>query len=214
LVFVACSVPFALIAAKIAGLSSFGPNPVEEVLHAMGTTSLNLLWITLAVTPIRKLTGQNWLVRLRRMLGLFSFFYLVLHVLTYAVLDRRLEWQGLLVDITERPYITVGMLALLMMIPLAITSTKGWQRRLGRKWSQLHRLIYPIALLAAVHFYWQTRADLAEPLLYAAILAALLGFRVVDAILRARRRRQVAVSTAGSPRVGAAATHRGTTSRQ
>lgn len=183
-----CLIPFAIVIAKIFGVGSFGPNPVEEVLHSMGKTSLNVLWITLAITPVRKLTKLNWLVRMRRMLGLFSFFYLVLHVLTYAALDRRLDWSSLLVDVTERPYITAGMLALVLMIPLAVTSTKGWQRRLGRKWTKLHRLVYPIALLAAIHFYWQTKADILEPVIYAMILTLLLGYRVADWRARTRRR--------------------------
>lgn len=184
----ACLIPFVIVVGKILGVGSFGANPVEEVLHSMGKTSLNLLWITLAVTPVRKLTKLNWLVRMRRMLGLFSFFYLVLHVLTYAALDRRLDWSSLLVDVTERPYITAGMLALALMIPLAVTSTKGWQRRLGRKWTKLHRLVYPIALLAAIHFYWQTKADIFEPVLYALMLTLLLGYRVADWRARTRRR--------------------------
>ena len=189
LVFCASLVPFALVVGKIFGVGSFGPNPVEEVLHSMGKTGLNLLWITLAITPVRKLTKLNWLVRLRRMLGLFSFFYLVLHLLTYAALDRRFDWSSLIVDVTERPYITLGMLALVLMIPLAVTSTKGWQRRLGRNWTRLHRLIYPIAILGVIHFWWQTKADYREALVYAVILSLLLGFRLIDWRARTTRRR-------------------------
>jgi methionine sulfoxide reductase heme-binding subunit len=173
--------------ANIFGYGSLGPNPVETVLHTMGKTSLNLLWITLAITPLRKLTKQNWLIRLRRMLGLFCFFYVVLHFLTYAALDLQLDWSSLIVDITQRPYITVGMLALVLMIPLAVTSTKKWQRRLGRNWTKLHRLIYPIAVLAAVHFWWQTKADIMEPLIYAALLTVLFGYRIVDHRARTQR---------------------------
>jgi sulfoxide reductase heme-binding subunit YedZ len=190
LVWAACLAPFAFVLAKILGIASLGPNPVEEVLHSMGKTSLNLLWITLAITPLRKLTKQNWLIRFRRLLGLFSFFYLILHMLTYAALDRRFDWDSLLVDVTERPYITAGMLALVLMIPLAVTSTKGWQRRLGRRWTKLHRLVYVIAVLGAVHLWWQTKADMSEPALYAAMLAALLGYRLID--YRARTRRAAA----------------------
>jgi methionine sulfoxide reductase heme-binding subunit len=173
--------------ANLFGLGSLGPNPIEALLHTMGKTALNLLLITLAVTPLRKLTKQNWLIRLRRMLGLFCFFYLVLHFLIYAALDLQLAWGSLVVDITQRPYITVGMLALLLMIPLAVTSTKKWQRRLGRNWSKLHRLIYPIAVLAVVHFWWQTKADIIEPLIYALLLTLLLGYRVADSRARAQR---------------------------
>jgi len=190
IVFCASLVPFLLVVGRIFGIGSFGANPVEEVLHSMGKTALNLLWITLAITPVRKLTKLNWLVRLRRMLGLFSFFYLVLHLLTYAALDRRLDWGSLIVDVTERPYITLGMLALVLMIPLAVTSTKGWQRRLGRNWARLHRLVYPIAILGVTHFWWQTKADYREALVYAVILGLLLGFRVVDRRARTMRSRK------------------------
>ncbi len=196
LVAIACLGPFALVVAKIFGIVPFGANPVEEILHSMGKTGLNLLLITLAVTPLRKLTKQNWLLRLRRMLGLFAFFYMLLHLLIYAVLDRRLAVASLLVDVTERPYITVGMLCLLLLLPLAITSTRGWQRRLGRNWTKLHRLIYPAAVLGVVHFWWQVRADFREPLLYALMLAALLAYRLVDARIRAQRRSAAAAATA------------------
>ena len=203
IVALACLAPFAIVVAAILGFGSLGPNPVEEVLHTMGKTSLNILWVTLAITPLRKLTKWNWLIRLRRMLGLFAFFYLVLHFLTYAALDLRFAWGSLYVDITERPYITVGMLALVLMIPLAVTSTKGWQRRLGRRWVKLHRLVYPIAILATVHFWWQVKADLMEPLIYAALLALLLGYRLVD--YRARVRRSAAARKAAAARPPAAA---------
>lgn len=187
-VWIACLAPLALVIAKIAGVISFGANPVEEVLHSMGKTGLNLLWITLAITPLRKLTKQNWLIRLRRMLGLFCFFYICLHLLTYAALDRALDLRSVLVDVTMRPYITAGMLAFALLIPLAVTSTRGWQRRLGRRWTTLHQLIYPAAVLAVVHFWWQVKADIREPLLYAGLLVLLLGYRAIDAQKRARRR--------------------------
>lgn len=190
----ACLVPFAIVVAKIAALVPFGANPAEEVLHSMGKTGLNLLWITLAVTPLRKLTKLNWLVRLRRMLGLFSFFYLSLHVVTYAVLDRGLDFASIIGDVAQRPYITAGMLGFTLLIPLAVTSTRGWQRRLGRGWTKLHRLVYPAAILGAVHFWWQVKADIREPLVYAVLLGVLLGYRAVDAQLRARRRRGAAAA--------------------
>lgn len=204
-IFAACLIPFGIVVAKIAGFIPFGPNPVQEVLHSMGKSGLNLLLITLAVTPVRKLTKQNWLLRLRRMLGLFSVFYLVLHLLTYIGLDRGFDFPSLIVDVTERPYITAGMLALTLMIPLAITSTRGWQRRLGRNWTRLHRLVYASAILGVVHFWWQVKADIREPMVYAALLGILLGYRVVDAQLRARRRRSAAAAVAGR---GAAAVGR------
>jgi methionine sulfoxide reductase heme-binding subunit len=192
LVWIASLAPLALLVAGAFGFAgqSLGPNPVEFVLHTMGKTALNLLLITLAVTPARRLTGYNALVRFRRLLGLFSFFYLVLHFLAYALLDLRLEWSTLFDDIVERPYITVGMLALAGMIPLAVTSTQKMQRRLGRRWGKLHQLIYPIAVLGMLHFLWQTKSVLdPEPWIYIAILTVLLGYRVAHwlRVNRARR---------------------------
>jgi sulfoxide reductase heme-binding subunit YedZ len=186
----ACSAPMAWLVIRgfEVGGATLGANPVETVLLTTGKTGLNILLVSLAVTPLRILTGLNLLVRTRRMLGLFAFFYVALHFLTYAVLDLRLEWNTLFVDITERPYITVGMLALTCMIPLAVTSTKGMQRRLGRRWVTLHRAVYAIAILALVHFFWQVKLDIREPLVYAAILAVLLGFRIARAY-RLRQRR-------------------------
>lgn len=165
-------------AAELGG-TTLGANPVEEVLHTLGKTALNMLLITLAVTPARQLTGQNWLIRLRRMLGLFCFFYAVLHLVVYVTLDQGMAWDLLLVDLTQRPYITVGFLAVLLMLPLAITSTNRMQRRLGRNWVKLHRLIYPIAVLAVVHYFWQTKLDVREPTIYAIMLGALLLYRIV-----------------------------------
>lgn len=190
-IWVACLAPFAWIVVRGFGLggTSLGANPVETVLLTMGKTGLNILLVTLAVTPARIITGVNALTRLRRLLGLFSFFYIALHFLTYALLDLRLEWGTLFVDITERPYITVGMLALAAMLPLAVTSTAGMQRRLGRRWRALHRLIYPIGILGVVHFLWQVKIDVREPLIYAAVLCALLGYRLVRALKRRRARR-------------------------
>jgi sulfoxide reductase heme-binding subunit YedZ len=189
--FVGCSTPFILLVLQAfeIGAMTLGPNPVETVLHALGTTGLNLLLLTLAVTPARQLTGLNVLVRVRRMLGLFCFFYALLHFLVYALLDLRLAWSTLFVDITERPYITVGMLALVGMVPLAVTSTNGWQRRLRRRWVSLHRLVYPIAILALVHFFWQVKLDTTEPLIYAGILTLLLGYRLFRRARFSLRRR-------------------------
>jgi len=189
-VFGACLAPFVVVVLRALELwqPDLGPNPVQELLHTMGKTSLNILLITLAVSPARRLTGYNVLVRFRRMLGLFSFFYLLVHFVTYAVLDLRLAWGTLFEDITMRPYITVGMIALALMIPLAVTSTKGMQRRLKRRWVSLHRLIYPISILAVVHFFWQTKLDTLEPAIYAFILSVLLGERLLRRAARERRR--------------------------
>jgi sulfoxide reductase heme-binding subunit YedZ len=190
-IWVACLAPIGWLTMRALGVNgeSLGANPVEELLNTFGKSGLNLLMLTLCITPIRRSTGINRLVAFRRLLGLFAFFFVTLHVLTYAVLDLGLAWDTLFVDITERPYITLGFAALVMLVPLAITSTSGWQRRLGRKWGKLHRLIYPIAILGVIHYWWQTKLDIAEPLLYAFLLAVLLGVRVQHWWqLRARRR--------------------------
>lgn len=193
-VWAACLAPLAWLAFRAFGLAgtSLGANPVEEILNVCGKTGLNLLIVTLCVTPIRRSTGINRLVSFRRLLGLFAFFYLVLHFLTYALLDLGLAWDTLLVDITERPYITVGFTAIVLLIPLAVTSTNGFQRRLGRRWTKLHRLIYPIAILAVVHYWWQTKLDVSEPMLYAFVLLLLLGVRVQHSWAQSKRRRAAA----------------------
>lgn len=180
LVFIASLVPFALLVAGVTGLFgySLGADPVEELLHTCGKTSLNFLLLTLLVTPVRQIAGLPHLIRLRRMLGLFAFFYAVLHFVVYLVLDRHLAWGEVAVDIFKRPYITIGFTALVLMVPLAITSTNRMMRRLGRRWQKLHQLIYPIAILGVWHFYWQVKADIREPLLYTGILTLLLGYRV------------------------------------
>ena len=188
LVFLLCLVPLgklALEAVGVAGLS-LGANPVEELLHRQGIWGLNFLLLTLAVTPLREITGQAWLLRFRRMLGLYAFFYVFLHFLVYAGLDQRFDLAAIGEDIIERPYITIGVLALFLLLPLAVTSTRGMMRRLGRRWKQLHRLVYPIAVLGVWHFYWQVKLDTLEAALYAAVLAFLLGYR---AWRRLRRRR-------------------------
>jgi sulfoxide reductase heme-binding subunit YedZ len=192
-VFCACLLPLCLLLARSTGFGDLGANPVQEVLHTLGITALNLLLITLAVTPVRKLTGLVWLVRVRRSLGLFAFAYAMLHALTYVAVDQRLAWGDLIVDVTERPYITAGFLALLLMVPLAVTSTNAMQRRLGRRWVSLHRSVYLIGALGVLHFFWQVKLDTSGPTLYALILAVLLGYRVV-AWLRRRRRRAAAVN--------------------
>jgi sulfoxide reductase heme-binding subunit YedZ len=155
-----------------------GADPVKRLIHACGTTALNLLLITLAVTPLRQITGMNHLVRVRRMLGLFAFFYVLAHFTVYAWLDQGLDIHGIGADIVKRPYITIGMLALLLLIPLAITSTNAMMRRLGRRWQKLHRLVYAITLLGVWHFYWQVKKDVREPLLYFGIFLVLMGWRL------------------------------------
>ena len=180
LVFLLCLVPLAKLALEIFGVAgmSLGANPIEELIHRLGIWGLNFLLITLAVTPLRRLTGKSWLLRFRRMLGLFAFFYVLMHFLTYAGLDQRFDLSVIFEDIAERPFITVGFTAFLLLIPLAATSTNAMMKRLGRRWQKLHRLVYVIAILGVVHFYWQVKLDTLEPLIYAAILAALLGYRL------------------------------------
>ena len=153
-------------------------DPIEEITHRTGWWALTLLMATLAVTPLRRLTGWNALIRVRRMLGLFAFSYALLHLLTYVVLDLFFAFEILLEDVVKRPYITVGFTAFLILLALAVTSTRGWIRRLGPRWQRLHRLVYVAALLGVVHFYWQVKADTREPLIYAGVLLTLLVARL------------------------------------
>lgn len=179
-VFLICLLPFAVLLASafsVAGLG-LGANPIEELLHELGRWGLKFLLLTLAITPLRRWTGWNWLIGFRRMLGLFAFFYVVLHFVVYAFLDQSLDMSAIIEDVLERPYITLGMAGLLMLIPLAATSTRAMMRRLGKRWQKLHRLVYVIAIVAVWHFYWQVKLDTLEPAFYALILAGLLGVRV------------------------------------
>jgi len=181
LVFLLCLLPLGKLGLEIFGLAglSLGANPIEELIHRLGKWGLNFLLITLAITPLRKSTGLNWLIRFRRMLGLFVFFYILLHFLTYAGLDQRFDIPVIVEDIVERPYITIGVSALLLLLPLAVTSTNGMMRRLGRRWQKLHRLVYVIAGLGVWHFYWQVKTDTLEPSIYISILVVLLGYRIL-----------------------------------
>ena len=166
-----------------------GANPIERITHLTGFFGLTFLVATLAVTPLRRLSGWNGAIKLRRLIGLFGFFYVCLHFLTYLILDHFFDWGTIVEDIVERPYITVGFTALVLLIPLAITSTKGWIRRLGRRWQILHRLVYAAAGLGVLHFFWKEKADTREPLIFAAALAVLLLFRIPQFLKRAAARR-------------------------
>jgi sulfoxide reductase heme-binding subunit YedZ len=172
---------------SVAGFS-LGANPVEELIHRCGLWGLNFLLITLAITPLKHLTGWNWLLRLRRMFGLFAFFYISMHFLVYAGLDQHFAFSAIVEDVIKRPYITLGMTGLLMLIPLAVTSTNGMMRRLGRRWKTLHKLVYLIGILGVWHFYWQVKLDITEPLIYIGILSVLLGFRLVLVWKKSRHR--------------------------
>ncbi len=196
-VFFACLMPLGWMTWQ--GFSGgLGANPIEEITHRTGEWTLRLLLLTLAVTPLRVLSGWNWLIRFRRMLGLFAFFYAMLHFLTYLWLDQFFLWDEILRDIAKRPFITVGFLALVLLLPLALTSTNAMMRRLGRRWVQLHRLIYAIALLGVVHFWWLVKADIREPALYAAVLALLLGYRILRSRTRTRKTASRQKTTGGS----------------
>ncbi|MGH9347449.1 MAG: sulfite oxidase heme-binding subunit YedZ [Vicinamibacterales bacterium] len=156
---------------------NLGANPIELITHETGTSALTFLVVTLSVTPIRRLTGWHEVIRVRRMLGLFAFFYACLHFLIWFVFDHTLNPRGMVDDVMKRPYITVGMAGLLMMIPLALTSTAAMIRRLGRRWRMLHRLTYGAAVAGVVHFWWLVKADLTEPQRWAAALTVLFGLR-------------------------------------
>jgi sulfoxide reductase heme-binding subunit YedZ len=196
--FVICALPLLslLWAAFSIGGASLGANPIEKIQDTCGEWALRFLVITLAITPLRDWLNQPWLVQLRRMLGLYAFFYALLHFLNWLVLDQGLYWPGVLEDIGKRPFITIGFAALLMLIPLAVTSTNKMMRRLGKRWKSLHRLVYLISLLAVWHFYWQVKSDVTEPLIYLAIVLVLLGWRVWK--VRGRVRNSFKSASAGA----------------
>lgn len=177
LVFLLCLSPAVWIASGVFD-GRAGPNPVEYLTHETGQWTLRLLLVTLAITPLRRLTGLVALIRFRRMLGLFAFFYVCLHFLVFSVFDHSLSLASIIEDVFKRPYILVGFLALLLMIPLAVTSTNGMMKRLGRRWKTLHRLSYGVAGLGVLHFLLLVKADTREPLIYAAVLLLLLVFRL------------------------------------
>jgi sulfoxide reductase heme-binding subunit YedZ len=177
-VFLACLIPLGLLGWK-AYQGNLGANPIELITHWTGDWTMRFLLITLAITPLRKLANQSWLIRFRRMLGLFAFFYGVLHFLTYVWLDKFFDLNEMLKDIAKRRFITVGFAAFVLLIPLAITSTTGWIRRLGgKRWQMLHRLIYFSGMAGVIHYIWLVKADLRKPLQYAVILGVLLAYRV------------------------------------
>jgi len=177
--FVLCLLPAVLLAWR--GFhDELGANPLERITHATGDWTIRFLLVTLSVTPFRKLFNQPKLARFRRMLGLFAFFYGCLHLMTWVWFDKFFDWHEMLKDVVKRRFITVGMTALVLMIPLAITSTSGWVRRLGFvRWQKLHRLIYFSALLGVIHYYWLVKSDVRLPLMYGAILAVLMAYRVM-----------------------------------
>jgi methionine sulfoxide reductase heme-binding subunit len=179
--------PLACVGWRLAS-GDLGANPIETGLHVSGRWALLLLLLGLAVTPLRRLTGWSQVVKVRRTLGLFAFFYASLHLLVYLGLDQGLAWRFIVEDVLKRPFITVGMAAFVLLVPLAVTSTRGWIRRLGRRWQTLHRLVYPAAALAVLHFYWKVKADAYWPLVAAGVLGVLLLARLPWGRLGVRRR--------------------------
>ncbi len=187
--FLLCLVPALLVVTDTMGIGgSLGANPVEEIQDRFGNWALRFILITLAVTPLRQLSGRNWLLRFRRMLGLFAFFYVLMHFLTWLVLDQGMLLSAIKEDIFERPFITIGFSAFVILSLMAATSTAGMRRRLGRNWQRLHYGIYLAAVLGVWHYWWQVKKDISEPLVYAALLALLLGYRAWHHRTRARDR--------------------------
>jgi sulfoxide reductase heme-binding subunit YedZ len=190
LIFALAALPLLWIAGAFASdfLAStrlLGSNPVEEMEHFTGKWALRFVAITLAVTPVRRITGWNWLQKYRRMLGLWAFAYACTHLTIYAALDLEFYWSEIGEDIAERPYITIGMTAFVLLLSMAITSTRGWIRRLGKRWTQLHRAVYVVAVLGTIHFWMAVKNDVREPLFFAVVFATLLGWRVWQARRRA-----------------------------
>lgn len=176
-VFLLCLLPLVILVWQLLS-DRLGANPIDEVADSTGEWALRFLLITLAATPLKRLFDWGWTIRVRRMLGLFAFFYAALHLFTYLWLDQFFDWGEIWLDILDRPFITVGMLAFVLLLPLAATSNHAMVRRLGRNWKRLHRLAYVVPLLGVVHFWWLVKADVLEPLVYGGVLAVLLLLRV------------------------------------
>jgi sulfoxide reductase heme-binding subunit YedZ len=186
-VFALCLVPALLLGWRALN-GDLGANPIEFVTHCTGDWTIRFLCITLSITPLRKLLRLPELIRFRRMMGLFDFFYASLHFLTWFMLDKFFDWNEILKDVVKRPFITAGFTAFLLLIPLAVTSTKGWIRRLGGKqWQMLHRLIYVSACAGVVHYYWLVKSDIRLPIFYGAIVAVLLVYRLVVRLMKNRK---------------------------
>jgi methionine sulfoxide reductase heme-binding subunit len=193
-IFLACLVPLARLGWN-AYNGLLGANPIEVITHATGDWTLRFLCLTLAITPVRMLTKQYWLIRLRRMLGLFAMFYGALHFTTYIWLDKFFDVHEMAKDVIKRPFITMGFTAFVLMIPLAITSTSGWIRRLGgKRWNVLHRLVYFSAIAGVIHYVWLVKKDVTKPIEYAGIITVLLGYRLATwAIPRLTSRRSATI---------------------
>src|SRR5918996_948296 len=177
-VFLICLIPLSQLAYRAYG-ADLGANPIDTITRFTGSWALIFLLASLAVTPLRRLTGWNELIKFRRMLGLYAFFYALLHFSTFVGLDHFFDLDRIAKDILKRPYVTAGFTAFVLMIPLAITSTAGMVRRLGKRWQQLHRLVYVAAIAAVIHFYWLVKADIRRPVQYGVVLGLLLGYRLL-----------------------------------
>jgi sulfoxide reductase heme-binding subunit YedZ len=192
IVFLLCAVPAALIGLD-ALRGHLGADPIRAIQLRTGWWTLTFLLITLAVTPVRRLTGWNGIGRYRRMLGVFAFTYATLHFLTYIVLDQFFAWRFIIEDVAKRRWITVGFASFLLLVPLAVTSTNGWIRRLGKRWVKLHQLVYVAAAGGVLHFLWLVKKDVREPALFGLVLVVLLALRL------GRRRRRAAAAVAEAP---------------
>jgi sulfoxide reductase heme-binding subunit YedZ len=198
-VFLLCLAPF-LRLAWLFWQQDLGPNPLETITHFTGDWAIRLIVATLAITPLRKLFGQPDLIRFRRMIGLFAFFYGCLHLFIYLYFDRLFVFSSILRDVAKRPFITMGMASFLLMLPLAVTSTKGWIRRMGgRRWQALHRLVYAGAVAAVVHYYWLVKSDIRQPLLYGALVGLLLLYRVIGWLRTGRIAKKAPTPTVATP---------------
>ena len=179
LVFLTCLVPLFMVVGDLFEITGrLSANPIEDIQDRFGNWGLRFMMIALAVTPLRQLTGKPWIGRFRRMLGLFAFFYVFLHFLVWLVLDKQVQWAAIVEDIGLRPFITIGFAATVLLLAMAFTSTNGMRRRLGKRWQQLHNSVYLVGILGVWHYWWQVKQDIREPLVYAAILTVLLGYRL------------------------------------
>ena len=186
LVFALALIPFGSLAWRLYR-ADLGVNPAETLQLETGIWTLRFLIFTLAVTPMRRVTGWNRAIQYRRMLGLFAFFYGTLHFFSYLALDQYFSLEGMLADVRKRPFMTAGFVSFILMVPLAVTSTKGWIRRLGRRWQMLHRLAYLAAAAGAVHYLWKVKVVIGSPVYYAAVVGALLAFRIVWSVRTSQR---------------------------
>ncbi len=189
IVFAICLLPALLVAGDAFEITGqLGANPVEEIQDRLGNWGLRFIMIALAVTPLRRISGFNWLQRFRRMLGLFAFFYVLMHFLAWLILDQGLLMSAILEDIVKRPFITIGFAALVLLTAMAMTSTNGMRRRMGSNWDRLHMSVYAVGVLGIWHYWWQVKADIREPLIYAVVLTALLAVRIAYRLRRSARR--------------------------